>query len=123
MPVIAPHNKVNYQKVVPAWDEVLVRVPVATPTKEGKTAGGIIIPAEAPSLKTDDHAAVIGEIVRCGPMAFQYQTDQGVELFGAGQGDTVMFRPYSGCVFSDPDDDSALYRLMPSRQIIALIQR
>jgi len=121
MAVIASTNRINYQKIVPFWDEVVVQVKVSTPTKEGKTAGGIILPVDASSVNATDHAAIVGKVVSVGPMAFQYQTAEGVSTIPVFPGDKVMFRPYSGDTFTDQDEEGYVFRMMPSRQVTGKI--
>lgn len=121
MAVIAQSNKINYQKIVPFWDEVVVKVRVKNPTLSGRTAGGIIVPESVQALSADDHAAIIGEVVSLGDMAFQFQTAEGVTRMNVFPGDKIMFRPYSGDEFKDADEEGYVFRMMPSRQITGKI--
>jgi len=121
MAVIAASNRINYQKIVPFWDEVVVKVRVKNPTAGGKTASGIYLPETVTSLTADDHASIIGEIVSIGPMAFSYQSGEGVTVHNVFIGDKVMFRPYSGDEFKDHDEEGYVFRMMPSRQITGKI--
>lgn len=108
----------NPEKARPTGSNVLVRQ-VAV---EEKTSGGIILAEEY--QHREEHGQDIGVVIGIGGMAFQIIDEVSGGLVGYDgapvEGDTVLFRKYSGNRMFDGTDDEK-YRFIRADDVIGVI--
>jgi co-chaperonin GroES (HSP10) len=112
---------IDYSKVQPTWDQVLIKI--EQPPKQ--TAGGIHLPDTW--RDTEKHAVVAGRVIKQGPMAFVYNLNGSPERHAIEDGALVVFKPYAGDLHEvsttgKRDEDDSPYRLLRSQDIIGVIE-
>lgn len=81
--------EIPHEHVKPCRDMVIIRIPLP-PEKVGSV--------HVPQMVRDmmQHNVMYGIVVACGPLAFSYKDDKGLQRGDAGPGDWVIIRPFAG---------------------------